>query len=1007
MNTVLETAYRQLSHELSEQELHKNYTPDQEELALVATDRKPILRLGFLLHLKLFQNLGYFLSLKRLPRQLIKHIGQELQLRQLPTRSQLAQYEQSGARARHLRRIRDYLGVGVLTDKDAQWLASVAESAAATKESLPDIINVLIEELVRHRFELPGFTVLQRIARTARNRVNDTHFRHIGSQLSADARKNIDELLASAGHETYSAWHTLKREPKKPTNKEVRNYLQHVGWLRALGSELPRPSLPQPKHRQFTLEARALDAGEMARLKPIKRYALAVLLIHSQHSKALDDVAELYLRLVRGMETGAKKQLQQYLLQHQKRVDSLIYRFRDVLSAWDQGGSAQEKLVGVEDIIQDDSERLIEQCEEHIAYAGNNYFPFMLGPYRNKRALLLNCLTILELYSTSSDTSTQSLIRLLKRLHKSRLSYLSHEKVEALLGRPFDPLWLPDKWRKLVLVKSEKAPAETLFNRRYLELWIHTHIKQELQSGDLFIPNSSQFDDYREQLVDDDTLYQELPEYGALVELPLGDAGAFTDYLKALLTEKTRTADAVFPDNKYADIEDGRLILRNHKRKEKKTAVEEMDEIITRRLPGTSILDVISDTERWLDLHKVFGPLSGHEVKLDEPRKRFITTLFCYGCNLGPTQTAKSIKGISRRQVAWLNLKHVSEERLDKAIAKVVNAYNQFDLPKYWGSGKHVSADGTKLDLYEENLLSEYHIRYGGYGGIGYYHVSDTYIALFSHFIPCGHYEAVYILDWLHQNQSDVQPDTLHGDTHAQSYPVFALAYLLGIDLMPRIRNIPSLALYRPDKRYRYQHIDALFTGSINFKLIEKHLNDMLRVVISIKQGRITASTILRMLGTYSRKNKLYFAFRELGKVIRTIFLLRYITEIEVRQVIQAATNKSEEFNGFRRWLFFGDEGIIAENIRHEQRKVVKYNHLVANMVILHNAEKMTRLLRDLADEGTAITPDILAGLSPYRTAHINRYGDYILNLSRNIAPLDFSMRILEKAPGSGASNEP
>lgn len=73
----------------------------------------------------------------------------------------------------------------------------------------------------------------------------------------------------------------------------------------------------------------------------------------------------------------------------------------------------------------------------------------------------------------------------------------------------------------------------------------------------------------------------------------------------------------------------------------------------------------------------------------------------------------------------------------------------------------------------------------------------------------------------------------------------------------------------------------------------------MLRVAISIKLGKITASTILRRLGAYSRKNKLYFAFRELGKVVRTIFLLRYIDKIELRQTINSATNKSEEFNGF------------------------------------------------------------------------------------------------------------
>lgn len=59
--------------------------------------------------------------------------------------------------------------------------------------------------------------------------------------------------------------------------------------------------------------------------------------------------------------------------------------------------------------------------------------------------------------------------------------------------------------------------------------------------------------------------------------------------------------------------------------------------------------------------------------------------------------------------------------------------------------------------MYEQNLLSEYHIRYGGYGGIGCYHVSDMYIALFSHFIPSGVYDAIYILDGLIKNESEIQ----------------------------------------------------------------------------------------------------------------------------------------------------------------------------------------------------------------------------------------------------------
>src|SRR5438128_559542 len=88
------------------------------------------------------------------------------------------------------------------------------------------------------------------------------------------------------------------------------------------------------------------------------------------------------------------------------------------------------------------------------------------------------------------------------------------------------------------------------------------------------------------------------------------------------------------------------------------------------------------------------------------------------------------------------------------------------------------------------------------------HHVADTYIALFSHFIPCGVWEAIYILEGLLKNTSEVQPTTIHGDTQAQSTPVFGLAHLLGIKPMPRIRNWKDLRFFRPSKDTRYRHID-------------------------------------------------------------------------------------------------------------------------------------------------------------------------------------------------------
>jgi len=78
----------------------------------------------------------------------------------------------------------------------------------------------------------------------------------------------------------------------------------------------------------------------------------------------------------------------------------------------------------------------------------------------------------------------------------------------------------------------------------------------------------------------------------------------------------------------------------------------------------------------------------------------------------------------------------------------------------------------------------------------------------------------------------------------------------------------------------------------------------------------------LRKLGTASRKNKLYFAFRELGRVVRTTFLLEYIGDEDLRRIIQAAQNKCEGFNRFAQWAYFGVD-TIAENVRDDQVKII------------------------------------------------------------------------------------
>lgn len=259
-----------------------------------------------------------------------------------------------------------------------------------------------------------------------------------------------------------------------------------------------------------------------------------------------------------------------------------------------------------------------------------------------------------------------------------------------------------------------------------------------------------------------------------------------------------------------------------------------------------------------------------------------------------------------------------------------------------------------------------------------------------SHFIACGTWEAVYIIDGLLKNICEIQPDTIQADTQGQSAPVFGLSYLLGINLQPRIRNIKNLVFYRPDKNKRFRHIAHLFGETIDWNLIETHWQDLMQVVLSIKAGKVLPSTLLRKPSNYSRRNRLYQAYRELGRVIRTIFLLKYISDKAMREEIHAQTNKAESFNNFVKWLYFGGEATIWDNDPEEQEKAIKFNTLIADAVIFQNVIDLTKVIREIIDEGVSVTEEELKALSPYLTKHIKRFGEYVVDLTDVLPPLQF-----------------
>jgi len=107
---------------------------------------------------------------------------------------------------------------------------------------------------------------------------------------------------------------------------------------------------------------------------------------------------------------------------------------------------------------------------------------------------------------------------------------------------------------------------------------------------------------------------------------------------------------------------------------------------------------------------------------------------------------------------------------------------------------------------------------------------------------------------------------------------------------------------------------------------------------------------------------------------------MNYISQEGLRQLITAGTNRSEAFNKFAKWLSFGRQ-VISRNNRDAQRKIIKYNHIVANCLIFHNMVDLSQALRQSLSSDSPATAQLIATLSPYQTEHINLFCSYLCKL--------------------------
>jgi hypothetical protein len=739
MASIDKTAYPRFKRTISERELREAYSPSLEEMdwarEMTDTDEN---RLSLMVWLKCCQRLGRFPRLAEIPPQVITHVRDELGLPEDVGMAGVA--ERTGRNHKALVRAR--LGLDG-NQANARKLAEQAiRLAAKTKDHPADLINVALEELAKNSCEFPAFSTLDDLTAQVRAEVNGGIFALVYGRMGFDDHARmlgmleVDPATGRSGHDR------AKKSAPRATVTKLRLQLDHLAWLDGMAgaSGAWLKGVPASKIAHFAAEARALDASEVRDYGEVKRIVLEGCLLHQARVRARDDLVTMLCKRMNTMHNKARELLETIRAEQRQRNERMLAVLGDLLSAardvdlaartepnpWTavrrrhETGRAVLETIAANGGLAD----LVAEHEALAAFHGENYLPLLDRFYRSHRALLLPLASVLVLEPATSDRKLLDALEFV-RANATRTSELipdtytaEEEVVDEATGevstvkvrRRVDVSFAPEAWQKVIADK--RRPGKLV--RRHFEICVFSCLADELVRGDVAAVGSEAYANWQSQLLSWEDCQSDLAEYCAEVGLPT-TASEFVAQLKAQMKEVAAAVDAGYPDN--ADLvidEQGRPTLKARKSAGHSAEALKLATQVKDRLPERSLLEILTRTTRHLRWVRHFGPLSGSDAKLDDPLERYLLVAFAYGCNLGAAQAARHLRGrVSAHELSYTLRKHVTVATLNKAIADVVNAYLRLDLPRLWGEGNAVAADGTKYDVYVDNLIAEFHIRYG------------------------------------------------------------------------------------------------------------------------------------------------------------------------------------------------------------------------------------------------------------------------------------------------------
>jgi TnpA family transposase len=860
-------------------------------------------------------------------------------------------------------------------------------------------LTACLEERCRAlRIEPPTPDRVGRIVRSAVRAYEDRLFATIHARLPPEVRERLDALLRpppagtgadgeddpAAAEGARALLNFVRGDPGKAGVASVTRGLERLEAIRAVG--LPADLFAGVLPHEVELCRRRVAVqppSDLRRLPEPVRLAWLAAYAHRRGRALTDDLVELLVETVHAIGARAERRVEQQVIGELKRVTgktNLLFEIAGAAVARPDGTVRDVVFPVVGEQTLRDLVRERQSGPTYRTSLRTTIRSSYAGHYRRMVPRLLDALDFRS--NNAVHRPVIEALALVRRYAGTRVRHIpAHETV------PIEGVVRP-LWRGAVIDAGTHGKPRV--NRITYEICVLETLRERLRSKEIWVVGADRYRNPDEDLPAD-FAERRTPYYEAL-GLPL-DADAFVAGLQDELRAGLSRLDAGLPRNPRVRITSRRggwITVSPLQARPKPESIEALKAEVAATWPMTSLLDIIKETDRRLGFTDALGSPTAYET-LDRDELRLLLCLYGLGTNTGLRRLdAARDGGPGYRDLAYARRRYLTPDRLREAIAVVTNGTLRARDPTIWGEGTTACASDSKhFGAWDQNLTTQWHVRYGGRGVMIYWHVERNSLCIHSQLKSPSSSEVASMIEGVLRHCTEMAVDRQYVDSHRQSVVAFASTKLLGFQLLPRLKRIGKQRLYRPDagQADAYARLQPVLSRPIGWDLIRRQYDEMVKYATALRLGTAEAEAILRRFNRENVQHPTYKALLELGKAVKTCFLCRYLADEAPRREVNDGLNVVEHWNSANDFVFFARRGEMSSNRAEDHELSMLSLHLLQNCMVFVNTLMLQQVLAR-PHWAERLTARDRHALTPLFWEHVNPYGRQELDMRTRIAAL-------------------